>query len=391
MCLRPRPSAQPQPPADGECLVDEELPQKILDRIDLFAQENASNLSLLRHPMAGAKDCIRMRAFAVLHKIFIGLHSAVDPLLSSRDVAVVMILMHYGRILCQIDNRQTILARVLDAPLIEPHAADCQRRNLFIRALPKDKAIDARVALQLPFAAQTRFEFFLPAVAEVQRFPNFQIRAAPNRKELRKSLLDFFDPSGEFSRKNNIRINIREQIVARSPFGIREDIREKWCAMPVAGYNRYMNQAELRGALGGAFFLAKEDDLGSRLQFRPTRDRVALDGSNVPVERLRHRQNRDGSRAAHHWLLVTRTSCRAFTGFFSSPYHCRITQFFPSSTIVGGQSEPGSRYNALIASRCHNPRTFGIFFIVALIRLINLMDVRPGADSSSCSTISSHA
>ena len=156
-------------------------PQKILNRKNLFAKKHAPNAPLLRHQMSGAEDCIRVWAFAVVDKILIRFGATVDELFPAGDVAVIVKLMNHRCKICQIDYGQSFLPRALDEPLIEPHAPDHQRWNLFVRAPPKYKTVDARMAIQPPIATHALLEFFFPAVAEVQRFANFQVGPASHR------------------------------------------------------------------------------------------------------------------------------------------------------------------------------------------------------------------
>lgn len=166
-------SAQPKPLADGTRLMDENVPKEILNSKSLFAKKNMPDAAFLRHHVRSAQDCIRVRALAVVRKIFIGFRPAVDPLPSTGDVVVFMKLMNNWRKIGQIDNRKPFFSRVLDEPLIEPHSPDRQRWNVLIGAPWKNKEINACMALQPPFEAHAPLESFLPAVAEVQRFPNF--------------------------------------------------------------------------------------------------------------------------------------------------------------------------------------------------------------------------
>src|SRR5271157_2477134 len=108
-------------------LVNKNLPEKCADREELRAEKGALNSSVGSHHMRSAENGIGVRLFVIVNKILVGLGSAIHSTeLAAGNVVVIVDLMNNRRKVSQVDDWQTFLACVLDAPLVEPDPADGQ-------------------------------------------------------------------------------------------------------------------------------------------------------------------------------------------------------------------------------------------------------------------------
>lgn len=89
-----------------------------------------------------AQDREYIGPLAVISQTIVGLRPAVrSQLSSSGNVAIVVHLLDDGRKPGQVHHRQPFPRRLLNAPLVEPHSPDGQRRHVSMRTVREDKKI----------------------------------------------------------------------------------------------------------------------------------------------------------------------------------------------------------------------------------------------------------
>lgn len=245
--------------------------------------------TLFGHDMRGAENGVAMGPLAVVLQIFVGFDAAISAKFpAAGNMVVVMELMDDGGEPGQIHDGKSVFAGVLDAPLIEPDAANGEWRDVAVGAASKDEKIYSGVAFELAFRFSAGGEFFLPAFGEIQRLADFQIGAAANGEEAREFLADFFDAGGELAGKNDVGVDVGNEVAGSVLLSTGQNAGKKRRAMAIAEDVGDVDEAELAGSFGGALFSAEEDDFGAGEEFGPTGDGVALDHGDVAEEGLCH-------------------------------------------------------------------------------------------------------
>src|SRR5579859_1146548 len=111
----------------------------------LLAEKSASHPTPRGHHVSRAQHRVGVRFLTIEHQILIRLGASIDPLPAASYMTVVVHLMDDGNERGQVNNRQALRAGVFDAPLVEPHTSDRQRRYVSISVPTEDEKIDPRV------------------------------------------------------------------------------------------------------------------------------------------------------------------------------------------------------------------------------------------------------
>jgi len=109
--------------------------------------------------------------------------------------------------------------------------------------------------------------------------------------------------------QNDITIGVTKQVRGSNLARTGEEIVQKGSAKFVPSDIVKMMESEFGGDFRNAILFAKEKDLWTWLEARPTLDGVSLDNTNVPLEGLGHGEERDGGFFIH--------GVRSWTDFLS--------------------------------------------------------------------------
>jgi hypothetical protein len=95
----------------------------------------------------------------------------------------------------------------------------------------------------------------------------------------------------KIARQDDVTVDETYEIVPRQLLCLREEVVDQWRAVLVLRDFGNMPNAKLPGSFGRASFIAKNEDLGIRMQAQPTQDGVALNHADMADEGFRHCKN----------------------------------------------------------------------------------------------------
>ena len=132
----------------------------------------------------------------------------------------------------------------------------------------------------------------LPVIRKIDFAAQIDFPALSNTQKLRKFPLNDANRVLKFLQKNNVAVDVDQQrSFCRFP-GAGQQVTEQGSAKVASLNIAQVADLQFRSDFSSACFFAKEKDLRSGFEFRPTSDGIPLNDTDVPVERLGHGENR---------------------------------------------------------------------------------------------------
>ena len=250
--------------------------------------------------VGGISDGVEVPFAAGQFVIAAGLRVRPNALGATGMIAVVMILVDGRDLARNIDNIGAEVARLPNEVVIPPDAPDDERRNLGIEAAGEGEIVDRIGAAANSFLEGELAETISgTGPVEIDGLRDVHIPATADHEKSVVDGLHALEGAAELRQKDDVAIEVAEEIVARDFLCAGEHEIEALGAEFIALHKRLVAQAELAGNFGGAGIIAEENDFHMGMEELPALERISLeDGALIP-ERL------CGSEKREHLSLST--------------------------------------------------------------------------------------
>ena len=227
--------------------------------------------------------------------VLLRLFALPDAAFALRVVGVIVVLVNGVNVTGKVHDGGAGGKRVPDQPVVPAGAADNEARSfLIIEPFREDEVVDPlRRTLAVGLESEVANRFFPAFALKVQGHAYIHVPAAASKKKIFLEAGNGFDGAAKVAHEQDVAIRVTKNVVSGEFLRLVEDAGEVLCAVTVAADFRDVADAQFVADCGGAFFVAKQDDLDAGMETSPALQRVALDDRDVSDEWFRRGEQRE--------------------------------------------------------------------------------------------------